>query len=443
MKAKDNLPPAAVEGADGTFDGANVSLEWQASSDDGVVGFMSFLGFSVPIAGVDRYEVWRGESAQALELYATVKAGETTFLDQEVPSGIPNVTYRIDAADLDNITPGTAVDIPLATERIPFETADGLPVYIILVNGASPLTQDFEDFIAFAGAFQKSSGEPGYLLQADTDDSGSIDFTDFLAFAGAFQREAVAPAGAKVVPIQPLPGVNDNVELALSLSDSKVLAGQTVTVNVALANATALSGFGFEMLYDADKFEYVESAASEQDLLKSGGAETPLFLAHPVEAGQLVIANAVIDGAPVSGNGEVVSLTFKVLQEFEENARFEIADGIVFDHEQLPNPVVALGSLSVESTPTEFALLQNFPNPFNPETTIKYNLAEGTNVSLRIYNVVGQVVRTLVAEPQSAGRYTVRWNGSDDRGVSVSSGIYFYELRSNGFQDVKKLMLLK
>ena len=440
VKAVDNLPPAAVEGAAGSLDGANVSLEWQVSSDDRVVGSMSYLGYSIPIAGVDRYEVWRGESADAMVLYATVDPGETTFLDQEVP-GVSSVIYRIDAADLDNVTPGTAVD--LITLRIPYETADGLPVYIILVNGASPLTQDFEDFLAFAGAFQKSAGEPGFLLQADTDDSGTIDFTDFLAFAGAFQREAVVPAGAKIVPAALLPGVNDNVELTLSLSDSKVLAGHTVTVNVALANATALSGFGFEMLYDADKFEYVESAASEQDLLKSGGAETPLFLAHPVEAGQLVIANAVIDGAPVSGNGEVVSLTFKVLQEFEENARFEIADGIVFDHEQLPNPVVVLGSLSVESTPTEFALLQNFPNPFNPETTIKYNLAEGTNVSLRIYNVVGQVVRTLVAEPQSAGRYTVRWNGSDDRGVSVSSGIYFYELRSNGFQDVKKLMLLK
>ena len=87
--------------------------------------------------------------------------------------------------------------------------------------------------------------------------------------------------------------------------------------------------------------------------------------------------------------------------------------------------------------------MQNFPNPFNPETTIKYNVAEGGNVSLRIYNVVGQVVRTLVAEQQSAGRYTVRWSGNDDRGVSVSSGIYFYQITAEGFADVKKLMLLK
>jgi flagellar hook assembly protein FlgD len=56
---------------------------------------------------------------------------------------------------------------------------------------------------------------------------------------------------------------------------------------------------------------------------------------------------------------------------------------------------------------------------------------------------VGQVVRTLVAEPQSAGRYQVRWNGMDDRGVPVSSGIYFYQIAAGKFQDVRKLMLLK
>jgi flagellar hook assembly protein FlgD len=99
--------------------------------------------------------------------------------------------------------------------------------------------------------------------------------------------------------------------------------------------------------------------------------------------------------------------------------------------------------LEVETTPAEFALLQNYPNPFNPETTIKYNLAETGDVNLRIYNIVGQVVRTLVAERQPAGRYEVRWSGTDDRGMAVSSGIYFYQITAGGFRDVKRLMLLK
>jgi hypothetical protein len=136
-------------------------------------------------------------------------------------------------------------------------------------------------------------------------------------------------------------------------------------------------------------------------------------------------------------------LTFKVLREFEEQARFEIANGIVFDPKQLSNQAVVAGVLELQSTPTEFALLQNFPNPFNPETTIQYNLSESADVSLHIYNVVGQVVRTLVAERQPAGRYRVQWSGTDDRGVPVSSGIYFYQISAGKFQDVRKLMLLK
>ncbi|MCZ6632573.1 MAG: T9SS type A sorting domain-containing protein, partial [bacterium] len=131
------------------------------------------------------------------------------------------------------------------------------------------------------------------------------------------------------------------------------------------------------------------------------------------------------------------------LREFEDVARFEIAEGVVFDPERLSNPVVTQGVLNVESTPTEFALFQNFPNPFNPETTIKYNLAESADVTVQIYNVVGQVVRTLVAERQSSGRYQVQWSGKDDRGVAVSSGIYFYQISAGKFHDVRKLMLLK
>jgi len=204
----------------------------------------------------------------------------------------------------------------------------------------------------------------------------------------------------------------------------------------------ALMGYGFVLNYDADKFEFVSAVPATQDLMKSTGSETPLFSSWN-DNGKVSVANAMIDGSAISGGGEIVSLTFKVLREFEDQARFEIAEGLVFDPQQLSNPAVVAGVLDLQSTPTEFALLQNFPNPFNPETTISYNLAESGDVSLRIYNVVGQVVRTLVAERQSAGRYQVRWNGADDRGVPVSSGIYFYQITAGKNQDVRKLMLLK
>lgn len=90
-------------------------------------------------------------------------------------------------------------------------------------------------------------------------------------------------------------------------------------------------------------------------------------------------------------------------------------------------------------------LEQNFPNPFNPQTTIRYRIATSGPVTLAIYNVSGQLVRTLVNEPQRANgevRITV-WDGRDNRGQRVASGVYLYRMASSGFTQTRKLVLLK
>ena len=104
----------------------------------------------------------------------------------------------------------------------------------------------------------------------------------------------------------------------------------------------------------------------------------------------------------------------------------------------------ATASLALQTLPAAFALAHNYPNPFNPATTIKYALPYAADVELAVYNVVGQVVRTLVAEHQSAGRYAVEWDATNDSGHSLSSGMYFYRLQAGGeFREVKKMLLLK
>ena len=104
----------------------------------------------------------------------------------------------------------------------------------------------------------------------------------------------------------------------------------------------------------------------------------------------------------------------------------------------------ATASLALQTLPAAFSLADNFPNPFNPATTIQYALPEAADVELTVYNVVGQPVRTLVAEHQSAGRYMVEWDATNDSGHSLSSGMYFYRLQAGGeFHEVKKMLLLK
>ncbi len=99
---------------------------------------------------------------------------------------------------------------------------------------------------------------------------------------------------------------------------------------------------------------------------------------------------------------------------------------------------------AVQTRPEAFSLADNFPNPFNPATTIQYALPQAADVELTVYNVVGQPVRTLVAEYQSAGRYAVEWDATDDSGHRLSSGMYFYRLQAGGeFREIKKMLLLK
>ncbi|MSS73884.1 MAG: T9SS type A sorting domain-containing protein [Candidatus Latescibacteria bacterium] len=91
----------------------------------------------------------------------------------------------------------------------------------------------------------------------------------------------------------------------------------------------------------------------------------------------------------------------------------------------------------------DLALNQNYPNPFNPETAIRYELPRATNVRMTIYNAQGQAVRTLVDGPRPAGAQAVRWDGRDDRGRGVASGIYYYRLEAAGFSETQKMLLLK
>jgi hypothetical protein len=105
-------------------------------------------------------------------------------------------------------------------------------------------------------------------------------------------------------------------------------------------------------------------------------------------------------------------------------------------------PGYASGEVA-DALPDEYELSQCFPNPFNPQTTIRYALPFPGYVTLQIYNVLGQQVTTLVNGPVEAGHHSVVWNGTDDHGRVVASGLYFYRLETDGFQETRKMLLLK
>jgi hypothetical protein len=124
------------------------------------------------------------------------------------------------------------------------------------------------------------------------------------------------------------------------------------------------------------------------------------------------------------------------------------ADGIAgyFDNFMMEklDPITSIDEdYEFESVPNEFALKQNYPNPFNPSTTISYEINSANHVSLVIYDILGNKVKELVSEMQSAGFYSVTWDGTNDFGNRVNSGIYVYTLRTGQLLDSRKMILMK
>jgi hypothetical protein len=92
--------------------------------------------------------------------------------------------------------------------------------------------------------------------------------------------------------------------------------------------------------------------------------------------------------------------------------------------------------------PTEYALSQNFPNPFNPSTSFALSLPEASDYSIRVFNITGQLVKSYSGHLE-AGVHTIVWDGRNEQGSSVASGVYFYKAEASGFAETRKMMMLK
>ncbi|GEM_PF-6183271 len=148
-------------------------------------------------------------------------------------------------------------------------------------------------------------------------------------------------------------------------------------------------------------------------------------------------------------NGEVTIDLKKYLRDGENHIRFEIdgpaganADMLLIDEAHQIDYVLELLPL-----PAEYQLSQNYPNPFNPTTMIRFSVpaqaANGAVVQLRIYNMLGELVQTLVDERMFPGNYAITWNGRNLRGQTVAAGIYVYQLITEGFKQTKRMVILR
>ena len=113
------------------------------------------------------------------------------------------------------------------------------------------------------------------------------------------------------------------------------------------------------------------------------------------------------------------------------------SDGVVW-RRPLSEMITAVDNSLAESQPRSFQLEQNFPNPFNPSTTIRFSVPHPITVYLSVFNALGQEVQSLVNQQVAAGTYVIRWNP-----IGLTSGVYFYRLRAGAFTETRRMILLK
>jgi hypothetical protein len=160
-----------------------------------------------------------------------------------------------------------------------------------------------------------------------------------------------------------------------------------------------------------------------------------------------VVGLRISGGGTSSGVWEITFYTlgcdsgnYKVAVEIEDTLGAKGSDTTFMAIAQKgPTDVIEKSSDKI----TGFSLRQSYPNPFNPVCNIEYTLPADCQVTLSIYNILGQKVKVLVNEYQSAGYKSVQWNGKDDQNQYVSSGLYFYRIQAGDFFELRKMVLLK
>jgi hypothetical protein len=143
----------------------------------------------------------------------------------------------------------------------------------------------------------------------------------------------------------------------------------------------------------------------------------------------------IVGGFQGPMDAEVIGNRIYVIERSGPRAMWEIT---------LPRLLrTAVAETDGDALPQESALEQNYPNPFNAETAITYRVNVSGDVDLAVFDLAGQRIRTLFSGRRDAGAYAVRWNGRDDGGTAVASGVYLYRLKTPEFNEARRLTLLK
>jgi hypothetical protein len=256
-----------------------------------------------------------------------------------------------------------------------------------------------------------------------------VGFEDLMIFA--MNYGVVAP---KAVPFFG----EQEIWPALALELEERAAGEEIQIAVNLkGNVDEVKGLSAVVEYDQSELEFVTARLSSD---MSSPMAPVFFWFEPLESSVQVDVAVLGTGVTIGGSGDVAYLTFRALGD-EYAVDFDRATLRGAANEPLDAEFEGLESKP--GLPTVFRLVGNSPNPFNPLTKIAYHVPYESEVAIRIYDVAGREVRVLVDDVVDPGRHQAVWNGRDEAGEAVGSGVYFCVMETPDYHGSRKMLLLK
>jgi hypothetical protein len=264
---------------------------------------------------------------------------------------------------------------------------------------------------------------------ADINHDGSVNVGDLVGVINAILGR---PINAPIV--------NYREPLAyLRLEYDSLQPGSAGNINVWANLKTSVAGVQLKIKYDPQQVSFSTAELTQR---------SKNFNIHynDDQKGNLTVLFYRYYGNSISPDmGSILSLHVIAKSDFAKEKPIFLREAILADTEAVVIPVDK-GEVVL---PKSFSLGQNYPNPFNPNTTIRFEIGvsggaqQAVHTTLKIYNILGQVVKTLVDEPKSPGVYYQTWDGKNEQGNKVSSGVYFYQLKAGDYNQTKRMVLLK
>ncbi|MFC1490537.1 FlgD immunoglobulin-like domain containing protein [Candidatus Latescibacterota bacterium] len=290
----------------------------------------------------------------------------------------------------------------------------------------------------WATSVDASTGGKYNFMWADINEDDVVNVNDLSMATGNFT--GVANNGAQPVykpTIDPSGSGESFVEFANTPTELK--SGQTYTFQVVINDAVNVKGYDVRMDLDQSALSFVSIA--------KGDFVTASSNTFAINTGDTVgLVNTVYGPSAYSGNGVLAEVTFKALTDgVFTSDMLGISQATVVDNLYRSFELMSVDAPTGISTdiPVEFVLNQNFPNPFNPTTTVSFSIPRSSNVEINIYNVLGRHVTTLASGMYEPGNHSIVWDATDMSGNQVSNGMYFCTINAADFHSTSKMMFMK